>query len=127
MSTTEYDAGLFETISALISEHLTENRQNRRSNPRHPYECVQLLAPFDGTELPGLDELRPVLCHDLSRCGFSFLSYERPKTNLVIAALGRIPPKFFVAEILHVHPTHTSDDHEYQVGCRFIRRLEDAR
>jgi hypothetical protein len=124
MSTTDYDVGLFETITALIREQHEASRENRRGNVRHPFDCVQLLAPYDGEHLPDLDELRPVLCHDLSRCGFSYLASEKPVTHHVVAALGSIPPKFFIAEILHVHPTMTVDGYEYKVGCRFLRRLE---
>src|SRR5688572_17276199 len=127
MATSEYDIGLFESISALIREQHEGTGRNRRGNTRHPFDCVQLLAPYDGEHLPGPEELRQVLCHDLSRCGFSFFSYEKPETSQVIAALGRIPPKFFIAEILHVHPTLTNDGHEYQIGCRFLRRLDEAK
>ena len=127
MSTTDYDVGLFETISALIREQYAVTQGNRRESERHPFECVQLLAPYDGHRLPGLEALRPVLCSDISRCGFSFLSREQPETGLVIAALGVIPPKFFLAEILHAHPAPSNDGYEYKVGCRFLRRLENAR
>lgn len=126
MSTIEYDVGLFETISTLIREQHEASRRNRRGNVRHSFECVQWLAPYDGVHLPDLEELRPVLCHDLSQCGFSYYAYEKPETKQVIAALGKIPPKFFIAEILHAHPTMTKDGYEYQIGCRFVRRLDES-
>ena len=126
MSTSEYDVGLFETITGLIREQQTASRQNRRAASRHQFECVQLLAPYDGETLPALEDFRHVLCHDISRSGLSFLAHEKPETNRVVVALGKIPPSFFVAEILHICPTVTSSGHEYQIGCRFLHRLGDA-
>ncbi len=127
MSTIEFDVGLFEMISSLIQEQHAASRPNRRDNERHSFPCVQLLAPFDGEHLPGPEQLRQVLCNDLSPSGFSFFAFEKPETSQVIAALGQIPPEFFVAEIVHVRPTMTTNGHDYHVGCRFLRRLDKAK
>lgn len=123
MSTTEFDLGLFDTISALIQEQNTEVRANRREGERHPFLCQQLLAPYNGSELPGTNELRLVQCYDLSPQGFSFQANEKFETDQIIICLGRIPFQFFVAEVVRVKPTYSSSEQLYHFGCRFLRRL----
>ena len=123
MPTTEFDLGLFDTISALIQEQHAATRPNRREGERHPFPCQQLMAPYDGTELPGTDELRFVQCYDISPQGFSFYFNEKLETDLVIIGLGRIPFQFFVAEVVRVRSTYSSSEQLYHVGCRFVRRL----
>ena len=127
MSTADCDDDLYEMVLSLLREQNEASRPNRRDNQRYSFPCVQLLAPYDGECLPGPEQLRQVLCHDLSPSGFSFLAYTKPETPQVIAALGPIPLQFFVAEIMHVRPTLSSDGHEFHVGCRFLRRLVNSK
>ena len=123
MPTTEFDLGLFDTISALIQEQHAATRPNRREGERRPFPCQQLLAPYDGAELPGTDKLRLVQCYDLSPQGFSFQANEKFETDQVIICLGRIPFQFFVAEVVRVKPTYSNSEQLYHFGCRFLRRL----
>jgi hypothetical protein len=124
MSSTDFDVALFETITSLINEQRDEGHQERREEDRRPYRCVQLLAPYDGEQLPDQQAFRQVLCHDLSANGFSFYSYRTPETPQLIVALGKVPViKFFIAEVKRVNASATDHGHEYQVGCRFLRRL----
>ena len=124
MSSTDFDVALFDTISSLINEQRDTDHKERREVDRHPYRCVQLLAPYDGENLPDQQSFRQVLCHDLSPNGFSFYSYRTPETPQLIIALGKVPViKFFIAEVKRVNSSDTDHGHEYQVGCRFMRRL----
>ena len=122
----DFDVALFESIASLIREQNQATTRNRRGNDRHAYPCVQLLAAFDGTRLPSQAEFRQVLCHDLSPQGFSFLSDCRPEASHVVVALGQVPFRFFVAEVMHVRPTETEQGHDYLIGCRFVRRLDNT-
>lgn len=124
MSSTDFDVALFQTITSLINEQRESTQNDRRDGNRHPYRCVQLIAPYDGEQLPDQQSFRQVLCHDLSPSGFSFFSYRTPETRQLIVALGKIPViKFFIAEVKRVNPSETAHGHEYQIGCRFLRRL----
>ena len=124
MSSTDFDVALFDTITSLINEQREDGQKERRVEDRRPYRCVQLLAPYDGEQLPDQQSFRQVLCHDLSANGFSFYSYRTPETPQLIVALGKVPViKFFIAEVKRVNASSTDHGHEYQVGCRFLRRL----
>jgi len=124
MSSTDFDVALFDSITSLINEQREEPQKERRGEDRRPYRCVQLLAPYDGEQLPDQQSFRQVLCHDLSPNGFSFYSYRTPETPQLIVALGRVPTiRFFIAEVKRVNSSPTDHGHEYQVGCRFLRRL----
>src|SRR6187549_261902 len=119
MSSTEFEMGLLDSIASLINEQ-RNIPQERREEDRRPYRCVQLLAPYDGEQLPDQQSFRQVLCHDLSANGFSFYSYRTPETPQLIVALGKVPViRFFIAEVKRVNASATDHGHEYQVGCRF--------
>jgi hypothetical protein len=124
MSSTELDVALFQSITGLINEQRVATRTERRECERFPFPCVQLVADYDGTEMPDQQHFRQVLCHDLSPGGFSFYSFEVPETSHLIVTLGKVPHfKFFVAEVVRVSEANTEHGHEYQIGCRFLRRL----
>lgn len=127
MSQLEVDAQLYREISELLDEQRMLLGSDRRTNDRRPYECLQLVAPFDGESLPGQDEFRQERCNDLSSKGFSFVSPRRPATPKIVVALGRVPFMFFVAEIVHVHEVPTDFGDEFFVGCSFLNRVEQAR
>ncbi|MBP88766.1 MAG: hypothetical protein CMJ64_18980 [Planctomycetaceae bacterium] len=114
---------LLSTIELLLSEQGVDPVEERRSGDRRHYECTQLLAPFDQQHLPQQADFRQVHCRDLSPSGFSFYSYRRPDTDHVVVALGAIPFKFFVAEIVHANVVDGENGQEFFIGCRFVRRL----
>lgn len=118
------DAELITTVSALLAEQDRVGHDERRVAERRVFECVQLLAPFDGDQMPSQEDFRQVLCRDLSATGFSFVTYRQPPTDFVIIALGAVPFKFFVAEIAHTSRAETANTTNFRVGCRFVRRLE---
>jgi hypothetical protein len=127
MSSTDIDEALFQTITALIDGQRDVPLNERRDADRHSYRCVQLVAPYDGENLPDQQSFRQVLCHDLSANGFSFFSYRTPETPQLIIALGKVPViRFFIAEVKRVHASDSHHGNEYHVGCRFTRRLENT-
>jgi len=122
----DFEDALFQSIATLIHEQRNASKRDRRDIERHPYQCVQLVADFDGKELPEQQAFRQVLCHDLSPQGFAFVTSVRPATRQLIVALGRVPFKFLVAEIVRVTPSDPAVPIEYQVGCRFLRRIDTS-
>jgi hypothetical protein len=115
------DVALFDLVHELIQE---EEMPERRSAQRHAYNCIQLLAPYDGERLPTQADFQHVSCLDLSSTGFSFCTRSRPESKFVIIALGEVPFLFFVAEILHVNAVNKDGMLNHHVGCRLLRRIE---
>lgn len=119
------NVGMLSAIELLLSNQGTEPLQERRGGERRRYVCTQLLAPYDQGELPQQADFRQVRCRDISPTGFSFRSYRRPETQYVVVALGAIPFKFFVAEIVRANRVQSENGLEYLIGCRFVRRLSE--
>lgn len=117
------DVGLFTTVQSALSEQRFASEEDRRTGERRRYECTQLLAPYDARTLPQQADFRQVQCHDLSPTGFSFYSYRKPETENVVIALGAIPFKFFVAEIIHMSRSEEGDGRNFLIGCHFLQRL----
>lgn len=119
------DAGLFTAIHAAIADQRTTPRGERRAGERKEFRCVQLLAPFDGVNYPTQEDYSRVRCHDLSPTGFSYLADARPAAKKLVAALGRTPFRFFVAEVVNQRIVERDGKRKILVGCRFIGRIED--
>ena len=95
-----------------------------RRSTRKSFSCIQLIAPYDGRQLPSQAEFQPQLCHDLSPSGFSFWQpLPLAATNLIVA-LGEIPFIFLVTEIVHQEYEPHGEPGGWRIGCRFTRRLE---
>lgn len=120
MSTNFDDATFFDMIHRLLGEQDEPPPAERRQGSRRPFDCVQLLAPYEGA-LPAQADFRLVRCQDISPHGFSFVAEREPHYRFVIVALGTIPFTFFVAEIMRVTPQDFGAP--LLVGCRFVRRL----
>jgi len=120
----DFEDALFQSIATLIHEQRRNTAMDRRKNERHAYPCIQLVAPYDGEHLPEQADFERVRCHDLSPKGFAFLTDKRPTQRQVIVALGQVPFKFLVAEIVRtsLEEGYNGERH-LQVGCRFVRRI----
>ena len=46
------DAAFFDLVHSMIETDPTTKEQERRGDDRLNYNCVQLVAPFDGQNLP---------------------------------------------------------------------------
>lgn len=123
MTTTTSPASLAEIAAGLIDEYQKEsaNGVDRRKHPRHEYECSQLVAEFDGEKLPLQRDFELFEFHDISAGGISFLVKERPLSNDLVIALGRVPFVFFHVEIVCTVPL---EEHpKLKIGCRFVARI----
>lgn len=123
MNQIEADAILYREISDLLNEQRELLGADRRTNDRRAYECMQLVAPYDGESLPAQEAFRQERCNDLSSSGFSFVTGRRPATSKIVVALGQVPFLFFVAEIVRVHEVESEYGDEFFVGCRFLHRV----
>ncbi len=119
------DAGLFTAIHAAIADQKTSKAADRRTGERKDFHCIQLLAPFDGVTLPAQEDYTRVRCHDLSPTGFSYLADARPAAKKLVAALGRTPFRFFVAEVVNQRIIERDGKRKILVGCRFTGRIEE--
>jgi hypothetical protein len=123
------DVELFERIHELVySNQLMRESLPERSSSEHrtekrlPFPMVQLLAPFDGLNLPQQEEFQHVQCKDISTRGFSYLTGPAmPRYRHVIVLFGRLPFRVFWAEVRHVRRNDRPD--EFVVGCRIVKRL----
>ena len=116
------DAAFFDMVHALVSDS-SEDDSKQRESKRHVYECIQLLAPYDGSTLPTPGDFCKVLCQDLSANGFGFVTEQSPNTKYVIVALGTVPFIFYVAEVMNSRPVEQDGETGYLVGCRLVERL----
>lgn len=95
---------------------------NRRRHQRCLFQHYQLIAPFDGENMPGAEAFRSVLCQDLSQSGLSYFSPIAPQSRYVVIALGKVPFRFMLSEVVRAEPTSRGLG-QYLVGCRFLGKL----
>lgn len=119
------DAELFATLHQALAElSRYDANAERRGNQRKPFRCVQLLAAYDGVSLPHQTDYAPVTFHDLSPGGFSYVADLAPQTRRLIAALGRTPFKFFVADMVNQRRITHDGQRKWLIGCRFVKRID---
>lgn len=97
----------------------------RRSATRHRFTYRQFVAPWVTEGLPPPTAYTVVLCHDVSRTGFSFLADEPYDCERVVAALG--PPHkltYVVAKVVRCSPQQTKTGKKFVVGCQICGRIE---
>ncbi len=123
MSQQASDAAFFDMVHSLLEEQKEGDGRERRQRERHQYNCIQLLADFDGNSMPAQADFRKVNCQDISATGFSYFSPRKPDTDHVIVALGAIPFMFYVAQVMHANPVNNDGMVEYLVGCRLKNRF----
>jgi hypothetical protein len=103
----------------VTTSKVTEKRSTERQN----YQCTQLIASFDGQNLPSQSEFHAVLCHDLSPTGFSFWSPKKPNGIELIVALGKVPFIFMQATIVNLQKEASTSYCGWRVGCKFTNRV----
>ncbi len=116
------DARLYSLLHEMDGEPVS--RSERRDGERGDYICQQLVAPYSGGPLPDQAEFRHVECRDLSTTGFSFMSDAVPDTDRLVIALGRVPFRFFIAQVVNHKPEMAGGKPSYRIGCRFCQRVK---
>jgi hypothetical protein len=117
------DAALFDMVHSLLREQQPETERERRGGRRRSFNCAQLLAPYDGRQLPAQADFRLERCLEISPTGFSFVTSVPPRTTFVVIALGAVPFKFFSARVMHVGAADETDAGEFRVGCKLLQRI----
>ena len=93
--------------------------RNGVREPRHPYDVVQKVAPYDGRWFPASEEFVEVQCHDLTRAGFSFLLPRRPAFKSIVASFqGPDETLFFEAEVMQVSRALVQPDGSLEIFRR---------
>ena len=118
------DVELFELVHELLEESRGYQVGERRGEPRNKYDCIQLIAPYDGYTMPSQAQFRRAHCRDLASGGFSFFAEQPPEEDKLVVALGTVPFAFFVAEVVRVTRADVDHTGSHLVGCRFVERLE---
>lgn len=93
----------------------------RRKHARRKYGCWQLVAEFDGENLPLQRDFELFEFCNISPSGVAFEANERPLNNDLVLALGIMPFEFFHARIVRVASSPNSS--QLIIGCELIRRL----
>ena len=95
--------------------------RERRRQTRRKYGCWQLVAEFDGENLPLQRDFELFEFRDISPSGISFEARERPLSNDLVLALGTMPFEFFHARVVRVvSPPNSS---KLLIGCKLLKRL----
>ncbi|MGA2035723.1 MAG: PilZ domain-containing protein [Thermoguttaceae bacterium] len=99
------------------------SENERRRHFRRAYPFIQMLAPYNGKELPRRREFRPVQCQDLSAAGISFILASPPSFEYAVIALGVAPELIYVTvRVTHCNSRPGATD-EFLVGCRFLGKV----
>ena len=141
------DTGFYNFIHQVLE---AEIQGERRLRWRHPFDRVQTIAPYNGTNFPPESSFIPVQCRDLTQEGFAFLLPFPPDFEQAIVAL-TLPQgtAHVVAKIIHttevlVHESGAVEQVKktdfpkndspfkpitdttlmFLVGCKFIERIE---
>ncbi len=116
-----HDLELMQSLHQIIQE--TQKGSDRRRQPRHHFRCTQLMAPFDGEQMPAASAFVQVDCHDISSGGFAYYASELPEHEYLMLALGRAPFLFLVARVVRSEVVELADRVEYLIGCRLVKRI----
>jgi hypothetical protein len=121
------DAAFFRMLSQTAFEGEADDPDGeRRRKSRRNFPTVQAMAPYINGALPPREMLRSVQCHDLSTGGIAFFATEWPIYDRLVVALATANQVIHLTAAV-VHTKRVSPENEpplYQVGCRFIGRVQ---
>lgn len=113
---------LHEFMLAWSGGH--EPGRDVRRSTRLPFRSQQRIASYRG-DIPPYAEFQTITCQDLSTGGFSFVTANPPEQDTLICQFrGEAQYVYLIAQVQHVK--RLADGMLYQIGCRFLRKLEDA-
>ncbi len=89
-------------VAEALGRRDPDGDRNRREYARNPYRVVQRIAPYDTAVFPSQGDFYQVLCHDLSRGGFSFFQGNLPDFSRLVVELRSGPRRvYMVARVAH--------------------------
>lgn len=99
------------------------HRDDARRDARRSFPYVQMLAPFDGRNMPAPEAFRQIQCHDISGKSLTFFAPAPPNFDHLVLALGLAPFIFIAGRMSHFIPIDEGDRIHYLVDCKFLRRI----
>jgi hypothetical protein len=115
------DVKLYSLIHRILEAEHARDVGERRSGRRHPYECIQWIAPVNDAG-EGTAEFQPVRCLDLSADGLLFLADEAPCSDELVVALGSERTIRLHAKVVRVKKIVQQKRIVHRVACRFVGR-----
>lgn len=139
----EVDVGFYNLIHHLVGISPQGKNAERRRQRREPFPTVQRIAPRREQRTPDESDFIEVVCHDLTRGGFSFFLPDKPDFDLLVAAFSGAAGVIYAgAEVVRYEGVLTNAsglvrrvasrpiDRDAKpmvlVRCRFTERLCDA-
>ncbi|HKD37262.1 MAG TPA: hypothetical protein VKB78_10685 [Pirellulales bacterium] len=119
------DATFYSLVHAVLKAERDRVLNNRRTEQRHSFQGLQLVAPFSNGGLPDKSTFRSVQCVDLSANGFSYLSAEAPSSERLVVVFSINPLICLVADAVYSERLDDGEAAMYRVGCQFTGRIED--
>lgn len=116
------DPELFDLVHRLLHGEQPNRVVDRRDDPRRSFRCIQLMAFYTPPQMPNAAEFQQIPCDDLSTQGLGFFLREEPIHKHVVIALGNVPFKFLLAEIVRTQQVRHEDEAVYRIGCKFVGR-----
>ena len=93
----------------------------KRKSARWVYGGRQLVADYDGENLPVSTDFHWVTVQDISTGGASFISSRKPAKKHLVVVLGQGP--VCIARVTRAHCRTRVPEPIYEVGCEFLRKL----
>jgi hypothetical protein len=120
------DVAIYGIVHGILEAERARDTKERRAGRRHPYRCIQWIAPIDGERLPGPLQFRPVQCLDLSAAGLLYLADESPAGTGLVVALGGEQKTCLRAEVVRDERVVHEGRPVCRVACRFTGRANES-
>lgn len=107
-------------------ETAAETGPDARQEERQPYRHQQSAAPYMQGQIPKPDMFQAVQCCDLSSGGVSYLTPDRPKSDMVVITIGDERNLVYkTARVVQVAEVQGEEEfgRMFRVGCQFTGRL----
>jgi hypothetical protein len=106
-----------------LHQVLDGDARDARRDERRSFPYVQMLAPFDGRNMPAPEMFRQINCHDISGKSLTFFAPAPPNFDHLVLALGLAPFIFIAGRLSHFIPIDEGDQIHYLVDCKFLKRI----
>ena len=122
------DVSFYELVHKILTRQLeaeVDDDDDRRGRDRQTFATHQAVAPVVNGRMPNKEQLRDVMCRDLSTSGISFYASQPPESDQLLVRLTtshRVT--YLTAQVAHCRPIADGGDAAFIVGCRFTGRVD---
>lgn len=116
------DVTLYGLVHGILEAERAREAAERRAGRRHPYRCMQLVAPYYENMPRAELQFRRVQCIDLSAAGILYLADDSPPTSELVIALGADRPICLRARTVRDESIVHAGRSLHRVACRFTGR-----